>query len=250
MFRRPVIGRIFQKIERKSSRNKVYDAIRDAIFSGKLLPGQRLTETQLAEDFNVSRVVIREALQQLAHDGLVVQNSYKGTNVVLLRSKEVNEILSVRVALETEAVRQAKPLLTEDDKYELKRLVKEVDSTQEPYLHTRLDSQLHEKIWELSGNQTLKRILIHLTAPLFAMSVIVRQSKQFDPRSEKATYGKHEELIEAIVNGNTEQAVAAMTLHIEMNRKNIGENFDLFIEEEFAKRTDANESISQFALIT
>lgn len=226
------INGIFGQIERKSSRNRVYDAIREAIFSGKLSPGQKLTETQLATDFNVSRVVIREALQQLAHDGLVVQSSYKGTNVVRLRSNEVNEILSVRVLLESEAVREAKKHLTDKDKEELRAMVAELDSTEEPFLHTELDFQFHQRIWELSGNETLKKLLIHLSAPFFAMAVIVRQSKRFDPYADKSKIGKHQKLIDALVDGEPEEAVAAMREHIEQNRKNIGESFDEFVETE------------------
>ncbi len=217
-------------MERKSSRNRVYDAIREAIFSGKLTPGQKLTETQLANNFNVSRVVIREALQQLAHDGLVVQNSYKGTNVVRLQSKEVNEILSVRALLESEAVREAKKNLTKKDKEELRQLVKEVDTTEDPFRHTELDFQLHQKIWELSGNETLKKILTHVSAPFFAMAVIVRQSKRFDPYADKSKIGKHQKLLDALLDGETEEAAEAMREHIEQNRKNMGDSFDEFVE--------------------
>jgi len=225
-----LITRIFEQIERKSSRNRVYDAIREAIFSGKLLPGQKLTEIQLAKDFDVSRVVIREALQQLAHDGLVVQNSYKGTHVVKLVSKEVNEILSVRVLLESEAIREAKERLTEQDKKELRTMVKKLDSTEDPFLHTELDFNFHQKIWKLTGNETLKRMLIHLTAPYFAMAVIVRQSRQFDPYFDMTKVGKHTKIVEMLINGTTEEAVEAMCDHIELTRKKNSIRFDKFAE--------------------
>jgi Transcriptional regulators len=221
---------IFEQIERKSSRNRVYDQIRDAIFSGKLMPGERLTETKLSTDFDVSRVVIREALQQLAYDGLVVQNSYKGTNVVKLSSDEVNDLLSVRILLESEAVRSAKERLTESDKKMLAAMVKELDSIDDPFRHTALDFEFHQKLWELSGNQSLKRVLTYLTSPFFAMAVIVRQSRKFDPYLKKAKIGKHSKLIDALVRGSTDEAVHAIREHIEQNRKNIGESFDQFLE--------------------
>lgn len=220
---------IFESIDRKSSRNRVYDAMREAIFSGKLTPGLRLTETGLANDFNVSRVVIREALQQLAHDGLVVQNSYKGTNVVKLDSEEVNEILAVRSLLEGEAIRLAMPRLTDDDRSELKRMAIELDSTSEPSSHTELDFAFHQRIWELSGNQTLKRILTHLSAPFFAMAVIVRQSKEHDPYATGSDIGKHTQVVESLIGGTIAEAVAAMQTHIGQNRNKVGESFDRFI---------------------
>lgn len=220
---------LFGSIDRKSSRNRVYDAMRDAIFSGKLTPGLRLTETGLANDFDVSRVVIREALQQLAHDGLVVQNSYKGTNVVKLDSEEVNEILAVRSLLEAEAIRLAMPRLTDEDRSELKRMATELDSTSDPSNHTELDFNFHQRIWELSGNQTLKRILTHLSAPFFAMAVIVRQSKEHDPYAKGSDIGKHTQVVDSLISGSVAEAVAAMKTHIGQNRNKVGESFDRFI---------------------
>lgn len=177
-------------------------------------------------------MVIREALQQLAHDGLVVQNSYKGTNVVRLSSKEVDEILSVRILLESEAVREAKQKLTDKDKKELRAMVEKLDSTEDAFRHTELDFKFHQKIWQISGNETLKKLLTHLSAPFFAMAVIVRQSKRFDPYADKSKIGKHQKLIDALVDGETEEAVEAMREHIEQNRKNMGESFDEFVETE------------------
>lgn len=228
--RRTHITVIFEQIERKSSRNRVYDAIREAIFTGKLYPGQRLTETNLAQSFDVSRVVIREALQQLASDGFVVQNSYKGTHVVKLHSKEVNEILSVRLALETEAVKLAKANLTDENKIELREMIEKLEATTDPHTHVELDFGFHQRLWELSGNETLKRTLVHVCAPLFAMSVIIRDSKKFNKDSTEAKFGEHTRLIESILEGDMEEAVEAIRTHIERNRKTVGENFDKFLE--------------------
>lgn len=184
----------------------------------------------MSEDFDVSRVVVREALQQLAHDGLVVQNSYKGTNVVKLLSKEVSEILTVRVLLESEAVREAKKKLTDKDKKDLKKMVKELDSTEDPFRRIELDFKFHQKLWELSGNETLKKILIHLSSPFFAMAVIVWQSKQLNSDSDSSKVGKHAKLLDALINGETEEAVSAMREHIEQNQMNTGKDFDEFVE--------------------
>jgi len=65
---------LFAPVHREATREKVCAAIRDAIVTGKLEIGQRLPELQLTRDFRVSRAVIREALQQLAYEGLVEQN--------------------------------------------------------------------------------------------------------------------------------------------------------------------------------
>lgn len=220
-------NKTFKQLERNSVRNYIYKAVRDAIFSGKLLPGQKLTENSLANDFNVSRVVVREALQQLAYKGLVVQNPYKGTNVVRLSSKEVDEIISIRVLLESEAIREAKVKLSKTDKAMLQKIVAELDTMEHTFRHTELDFQLHQKIWEISGNETLRKLLIHVSAPFFAMGVIVRQSKK---NYDYSQVGKHHKVIDALIDGSTDDAVKVMREHIEQNRQIIGKKFDDFVE--------------------
>lgn len=230
-------------MKRESSSDKVYAAIREAVLSGKLKTGQRLTELQLAQDFNVSRVVIRETLQRLAHNGLVVQNSYKGTHVVQLQPHEVDEIISVRAALETEAIRQAKGRLTETDKRTLRRMAKKLDDlSRNQKLHVEiefreLDFKLHEKLWELSGNQTLIKILTQVTAPLFAMGSIVRYSKLLDQEQDVARRAKeHTLLVEKICEGTIEEATRAMHRHITQNWKSIRDHFGEFLEAEEKSR--------------
>src|SRR5262245_51486621 len=102
---------IFSRVKLESARDKVYQAVRDAVLTGRLEPGERITEPILAREFHVSRSVIREALQRLAHEGLVEQNSYKGTRVIEMTPAQVDECLSARLLLETEVVRQAKEKL-------------------------------------------------------------------------------------------------------------------------------------------
>ncbi|MGH9839722.1 MAG: GntR family transcriptional regulator [Blastocatellia bacterium] len=93
---------IFSHVKQESTRDKVYQAIKDAILAGRLELGERITEPILASEFYVSRAVIRESLQRLAHEGLVEQNSYKGTRVVQLSPEQIDEHLSARLLLETE----------------------------------------------------------------------------------------------------------------------------------------------------
>lgn len=169
---------LFGKIKQESTRVKVCSAIREAILTGKLKTGQRVTEVQLANSFNVSRAVVREALQQLTHEGLLEQNSYKGTRVVQLSAKQVDEIISLRVLLESEAVRAAKKRITEADKKALRSHAAKLESSKKNYkVHAELDLSLHEKIWEIAGNETLSKLLVQVTVPLFAMGNIVRHSK-------------------------------------------------------------------------
>ena len=207
---------IFSQVKQESTRDKVYQAIKEAILAGRLELGERITEPILAREFHVSRAVIREALQQLAHEGLVEQNSYKGTRVIQLSPEQIDEHLSARLLLETEIVRQAKEKLTDDDRKQLKAMARKLESVvNNPQLYAELDLQLHGRIWELSGNQTFQKLLEQITTPLFAMGTITRYVARYAAEGGKranspARPSDHIKLIDAICDGTREEAIAAI----------------------------------------
>ncbi len=95
---------VFAPIQNQPLRVQIASRLRDAIISGRLHPGTVLVETALAEQMNVSRAPIREAVQLLENDGLVESVAYKGKRVKLLTAREVEEIYSLREIVEVAAV--------------------------------------------------------------------------------------------------------------------------------------------------
>lgn len=93
-------------IEQTPLRVQVAERLRSAIVTGKLRPGAPLTETALAEQLNVSRAPIREAIQDLENDGLVETVAYRGKRVKPLTVREVSEIREMRQHFEIIAVRR------------------------------------------------------------------------------------------------------------------------------------------------
>lgn len=217
------VASVFSRVKPESTRDKVYQAVRDAVLTGRLEPGARITEPILAREFHVSRAVVREALQQLAHEGLVEQNSYKGTRVIELSPAQIDESLSARLLLETEIVRQAKEKLTEPDKQQLKAMARKLESVvNNPQLYAELDLQLHRRIWELSGNQTFQKLLEQITTPLFAMGTITRYAARYatgnGARAKSPNRpSDHIKLIEAVCDGTREEAIAAVQEHVTHN---------------------------------
>ena len=209
----------FEPVRRESTREKVYSAIREAVLDGRLGLGQRLTEISLAKDFGVSRAVIREALQQLAHDGLVEQNAYRSSNVVNLSPEQVDEIISTRILLESEAVRRALTNITAAEIRYLQNLMKQIqDAASDAEAVSELDLAFHEKIWELSGNTTLRKILLQITAPLFAMGSIMRHTRR-GGQGAKAVFRRssHSDVVDALKIGDEAKAVEAIQKHIAEN---------------------------------
>ena len=93
-------------IEQTPLRIQIAEMLRRAIVSGKLRPGSVLVESTLAEQMNVSRAPIREAIQILENDGLVETVAYKGKRVKPLTAREVEETYNLREVFEVMAVRR------------------------------------------------------------------------------------------------------------------------------------------------
>jgi DNA-binding GntR family transcriptional regulator len=94
------------QIRRATFRDQIAERLRHAIIDGRIPPGGAVTEQQLAAEFGVSRGPLREAMSQLAEEGLLITVPYTGTRVVSLSGDDISEIYSLRTALETLAFRQ------------------------------------------------------------------------------------------------------------------------------------------------
>jgi len=161
----------FTPIETTTRSQNVFDHIKDAIFKGKLQPGEPLKELQLAREFQLSQATIREALIQLEKIGLVVRIPHKGTSIIKLTEKEITEHLMVRFHLEELSLLLAAQNMTEDDYEELNNLASEITEAVDEksfFSLIKADLRFHRFIWKKSDNQVLYNMLDQITVPLFA----------------------------------------------------------------------------------
>ncbi|MEO7652703.1 MAG: GntR family transcriptional regulator, partial [Bryobacteraceae bacterium] len=177
--------------------------------------------------------LVREALQQLIHEGLVEQTPHKGARVVRLTPEQMDEILGIRLLLECAAVRQAALRLTRATRTELRGIARQMAAEQDATRFAQLDLQLHHRIWELSGNRTITKLLDQVTGPLFAMSLLMRSAEQRRRRND-IRRGDHRQLVEAICTGKEKPAEDAMRLHLTENWPVIKERITRFLAEEEA----------------
>ena len=227
------MARVFESIRKESTREKAYQAVRTAILSGKLKTGQRIAEIPLAADLGISRAIVREALQQLAHEGLVEQNSYRGTRVVRLSPRQIDETIQVRLLLEGEAVRLVHARLADAQRKELRAMARRIDAARDdPKRFVELDLALHEKIWLLSGNEVIWRVLRQILVPVFAMSVIMRTQSEKAVPAGNIRRVSHQRLADAICEGTLEEALEATRFHITENWKINRERLEKFLEAE------------------
>jgi DNA-binding GntR family transcriptional regulator len=192
----------------------VADAIRRAIYAGKLQPKDALRELHLARELKVSQATVREALVQLEQEGLVVRVPNKQTTVTNFTREEVRERLELRVVLESLAFVEAANRMDRNHYADLCRLAAAIEdalANKGPHELAQADLRFHRYVWEQSGNNTLARVLVNLSAPLFAFLSILRRKgvEQSVPEVQP-----HEALIAAIRTRNSRQIEDAVREHI------------------------------------
>ena len=96
-----------------SSADLIYDALRDAIIRGEIEEGEPLRQDSIAQMFNVSRIPVREAMQRLEAQGLVISERYKGVVVASLSFEQITEIFEFRALVEPSVIEMAVPLMSE-----------------------------------------------------------------------------------------------------------------------------------------
>jgi DNA-binding GntR family transcriptional regulator len=193
----------------------VADALREQIVDGNLAPGRRLVERELAEEFEVSRITLREAFQQLVGEGLVELVPRKGALVTTLTPTAVDELFDIRVALESLAARKAAERRTDADLGRLRDLLDRSDQAWEAGDQSAvaaLNTEFHLAIVQIARN----KMLLDMMAPVRGhLRLLFRLARQFDT----TTLGtEHEALLAAITSGDAEQAASVAQRHIESTR--------------------------------
>jgi len=189
---------------RISTRDQIAARLQAEIITGKYQPGQRLVERELAERFNVSSIPIREALQVLETQGLVVKQPNRGCSVVNLRPDEIEQMCELRDVLEPKVAEWAACRMDTEGSQRLvaqAELLRQAAEVQDLSAFYAADIDFHRIFWELSGNDYAARMLESVVGSLFASGL--RAARGIDLRLE---YNKHERLLRALVEGRPSDA--------------------------------------------
>ena len=189
---------------------RVSKLLRKEIYAGRRQPNEHLKEISLAEAYSVSRMVIRQVLSQLATEGLVDIEPYKGATVAVVTLDQIYETFSVVAMLEGYAAKLAIENITDDDIKRLSYLLEEQKKTPEGETQSwyALNSEFHRIINHKSGNGQIIQLL--------------RQTTQFTnywflsiPRMNfKLAIKAHEKIVTALTERNGNKARKYMEDHI------------------------------------
>ena len=172
------MARVFSKQKRPTLMSQALQEIREAIRKGKLKPGDRLVEMQLAKEMHISRFPIREALRYLEKEGLVETKPFKGTYVARLTERDMEELYSLRSAIEAFAIRI---FIKHIDAQKIKKLESIFQSMQQASKNEDLDKlisedfRFHQTICELSDHRKLLEVWLTLENQLRVFLTIEKQ---------------------------------------------------------------------------
>lgn len=234
----------------KSLYEQVYQALRSAILTGQVPPGDRLVETQLAEWLQVSRTPLREALRQLQQEGLATADVSGGLRVTTITAADAAELYDCRLALECLAVAGACQNATPEQLQRIEACVTQADSLEaqsHPALPHRgqgsalspqptpedppspqqlldVDYQFHHLIAESSGN----RRLISLLDGLFdAMALLRIQTLKQNPEVLDIRL-EHRQIYQAITARDSGTAVAAIQSHLRASKARVIQEIEAY----------------------
>ena len=200
--------------EYKPLRDVVFENLRGAIVEGKLKPGQRLMEVQLAEQLGVSRTPVREAIRKLELEGLVIMLPRKGAYVANMSLKDVIDVLEIRASLEGLAASLSAERITDEDIKKLEAIMEEFkDSADESNIEALLkkDVEFHECIFKSTNNQKLHQLINSLWEQVYRFRVTYVS----DYDSTVNIIEEHKMILDAIKRGDSELAKKYAMEHIQ-----------------------------------
>jgi len=206
-------------IRRNTSLTKeVIDRLRKAILAGDLAEGTPLPEAQTATKLGVSRVPVREALVELERQGLVEFDENGRACVRAFTDDDVQEILSLRAALQTMAARLAAAKLTDPDLQRLEAILARAAKTRDLTEFSRLDSAFHDEIVVIARHGRLQRVWNDVRAQIelwLARLHHRREHTQHDVR--EATLTAHRKMIDTLATRKPDLAASLMERHCSWN---------------------------------
>jgi DNA-binding GntR family transcriptional regulator len=192
--------------------HQAYDFVKAQIMNLELKPGQYLTDSQVADALEISRTPVREALRRLEQEGLLVNQARRGWKVYSLSLEDIHEIFDIKVALDGMIIRKASECQDEDLRNALKEALTgmqrateldDVEAWQEA------DSQLHETIYKMGGNERAARIIRRVNDQWYRLRIgfVALQG-----RMEQST-PEHEAIVTSILAGDGSEAERLHGIH-------------------------------------
>ncbi|MEY7999015.1 GntR family transcriptional regulator [Clostridium sp. Mt-5] len=196
---------------RRTTAAVVADVLRTSILKGQLKAGEQLIQADIAKQFGMSRIPVREALKQLEAEGLVKQYPNKGAIISELSASEVQEIYEIRSFLEIGAIRLSIINLNEEDLKRAEKILMEIDSAPDANKWLELNWEFHSCLYLPANRPRLLSIINNLHVNVARYIRIYLDLMNFEKKSQQ----EHYNIFNACKERNTEKAVEFIKQHLE-----------------------------------
>lgn len=206
-----------------SMSEKVYQRIKSDILENKLKPGEKLIEENLANEFNVSRTPVREALKQLDQDGLITYYPRRGSVVSQISMKDAQELYEIREVLEGLAIRRICMEVNSHNIKILENIITSMDKAIESNDYSSME-KLHrnwtEATLEMTNNELLKSYLLSVTKNLGRL----RKISLYRPVQSIDAYKETKDIYNAIEKNDPDESERLAKLHVRNARNRFEKN--------------------------
>lgn len=202
----------------------VLERLRDAIVSGELSPGAKISEPEMARRFGISRAPLREAIRRLEQRNLVTHVPRQGVRVVELSPERIRQVFVIREAIEGMAAREAALRITDAEiaflRDSLARQRAQFESGEAGTAPQRLafDTDYHSAIVRASGNEFLVKFL---SEDYHALIELCRRRQRRRPARVERSLHEHLRVIDALADHDAELAELMMRRHIAAARDHV-----------------------------
>lgn len=195
-----------------SATDRIADSITQAIVERRLMPGTKLAEQQIADIFQVSRTLVRQALNQLSRDRLVTLEPARGAFVAQPSVEEARQVFEVRKMLEAAMMGQLAATIT---KAQIAQLRAHLKAEREAVAHTdvsgrtRLLADFHVILARMQGNEVLAQLLTDLLSRSSLIALMYQSS-----HSAAESQAEHEAIVDALERGDKKAALKLLEAHL------------------------------------
>ncbi|MFL6630647.1 MAG: GntR family transcriptional regulator [Vitreoscilla sp.] len=197
----------------------IVESITTAIVERRLMPGTRLVEQQIADVFEVSRTVVRQALNQLSRDRLVTLEPARGACVSTPSIDEARQVFQVRRLIEGGMVRQLAAQITDKQVEQLRlhlRDERQAVSRVDVPGRTRLLADFHVVLARLLGNEVLAELIADLLSRSQLIALMYQSSHSAEHSQEE-----HVDIVDALARRDGRAAAKVMERHLEAVERNL-----------------------------
>jgi len=198
---------------KKTLVEQTYEILLDAICSGELEPGARLTQDEIAARLNVSRQPVNSAISILKANHFVEDTGRRGVVVSAIEPTQFKSIYEFRSVVEPLAVQLAGARLAEDAKQEAAAILskgRKALAARDPKKLLQADVDFHEMIYRWSGNHVIENSMrVNWQHMRRSMAEVLR-----NPESAQTSWEDHARIIDSLIHGQTETAALEMRNHI------------------------------------